>query len=77
MTNNREDKPDVAEVSTISGLSAGMDDQQPNDDARIAEQGPAPADLEERPVPPVPLPSRDGLSAGEVEALTGPDSSES
>ncbi|KEF34981.1 hypothetical protein RDMS_04060 [Deinococcus sp. RL] len=38
-----------------------------------AEQGPAPADLEDREAPEVPPPTRERLSAQEVAALLGPD----
>jgi len=62
--------PEDAELSTISTLSVGLPGTVPEADT-TAEQGDAPADLEERPAPDVPTPSRDGLSADEVARLTG------
>ena len=48
-------------------LSVRTGDTAP--DATSAAQGPAPADFAEREAPPTPLPSGQGLSAGQVEAM--------
>ena len=40
-----------------------------------AEQGDAPADFAQRPIPPMPTPSTEGLSAGEVSTMLGGDAS--
>ncbi|MPY68170.1 hypothetical protein F8S09_16060 [Deinococcus sp. SDU3-2] len=40
-------------------------------DPAPAEQGPAPTDAANRPAPPAPVPSGEGLDAEEVEALVG------
>ena len=59
-----------AELSLISNLSVGLPGMQPQVNTP-AEQGDAPADAAERPAPPVPTPSREGLSADEVVRLVG------
>ena len=73
MTNDpdgRDQAPENAELSLVSNLSVGFPGTQTTPSAP-AEQGDAPADAAERPAPPVPTPSRDGLSADEVARLVG------
>lgn len=62
-----EDQPDLLNAAIAGVIPGGQGDSDP------AEQGDAPADLSERPAPPVPTPSRAGLSAGEVARLSGGD----
>ena len=66
----RDLAPDDAELSTISSLSVGVPGTVP-EAGSPAEQGDAPTDLADRTAPPVPVPSREGLSADEVARLTG------
>ena len=66
----RDQAPEDAELSLISNLSVGLPGTQPQV-STPAEQGDAPADAAERPAPPVPTPSREGLSADEVVRLVG------
>lgn len=63
MTDDRRDALPV--VPSLSVRQGDTPDRGP------AAQGPAPADLAERPAPPVPTPSGEGLNAAEVARLTG------
>ncbi|MFB9995043.1 hypothetical protein ACFFLM_24135 [Deinococcus oregonensis] len=55
----------VNPVSSVRGPEGATTDHTP------AEQGDAPADFAHRPIPPMPTPSTEGLSAGEGSTMLG------
>ncbi|THF71190.1 hypothetical protein E7T06_03700 [Deinococcus sp. Arct2-2] len=69
MTQN-DDRNDALPVNPV--LSVRGPDQTEH---ISAEQGDAPADVAQRPIPPMLTPSTEGLSAGEVSTMLGGDAS--
>lgn len=67
--NDDRDALPVNPALSVRGADRAAPEHQP------AEQGDAPADFAHRPIPPMPTPSTEGLSAGEVSTMLGGDAS--